>query len=169
MGEKCIPVPLRYLLLWYQLICLHEKFDMYSPSHSYLLILVMFHGIPHLFITSRSCSYLQNQKPFQNLQTPDKRLSSTPCCSMIIPCSDYPHLHCLDATFAGPLVTMASRVLGMRTEKTKWRRRVRLQLGLGVGLTAFRCKKIRLLRKFTWALDFGGFKNNMLQKRISTF
>jgi hypothetical protein len=72
-------------------------------------------------------------------------------CSMIIPCSDYPHLHCLDAMLSGPIVTMLWPDLRMQREKTaantvnkqlrtadkEWAS----SLGVGMGLTAFHCKK----------------------------
>jgi hypothetical protein len=64
------------------------------------------------------CSYLWNQNPFKIYKHQTSFVRYSMLCSMIIHCSYYPHLYCLDPMLCGSLVTAAWHILSLQTEKT---------------------------------------------------
>jgi hypothetical protein len=92
---------------------------------------------------------------------------------MIIPCSDYPYLHCLDAMLGGPLSpwhgmarpqdadgedslqlwrVAANKVnKQLQTADKEWAS----SLGVGHGANSLSLYKMSLLQKFTMSLGFG--------------
>jgi hypothetical protein len=131
------------------------------------------------------CSYLWNQKPFKNLQTPDKGLSGTPCSVPWLYIVHFIPIYIVGphVMWVGPLLTMAWHIFGLQMVKTassyggqmpincisscrQPTRSVPPAWRLDVGLTTFHHKKYDCYKNSHWALHLVRFQNNIRQKWI---